>query len=141
MKILLTAINAKYIHSNLAVYSLQAYAREYQEQIGLAEFTINQSKDDILKGIFRRKPEVLCISCYIWNISLVKELIKEIHKILPDTDIWLGGPEVSFDAEKMLEENPNDEKVKQSIENYEEALKHPNTKDLEDLRNKIKSIL
>ena len=106
MRILLTAINAKYIHSNLAVYSLQAYAHAYREQVELAEFTINQDKDDILKGIFRRKPEVLCISCYIWNISLVKELIKEIHKILPDTDIWLGGPEVSFDAEKMLEEYP-----------------------------------
>ena len=106
MRILLTAINAKYIHSNLAVYSLQAYAREYQEHIGLAEFTINQNKEEILKGIFRRKPEVLCISCYIWNISLVKELIREIHKILPDTAIWLGGPEVSFDAEKILDEYP-----------------------------------
>lgn len=106
MKILLTAINAKYIHSNLAVYSLQAYARAYQEYIGLAEFTINQSKDEILKGIFRRKPEVLCISCYIWNISLVRELTREIHKILPDTAIWLGGPEVSYDAAKILEECP-----------------------------------
>ena len=106
MKILLTAINAKYIHSNLAVYSLQAYARKYQEHIGLAEFTINQNKEEILKGIFRRKPEVLCISCYIWNISLVKELVREIHKILPDTAIWLGGPEVSYDAEKVLKDHP-----------------------------------
>ena len=106
MRILLTAINAKYIHSNLAVYSLQAYAREYQEHIGLAEFTINQNKEEILKGIFRRKPEVLCISCYIWNISLVKELVREIHKILPDTAIWLGGPEVSYDAEKVLKDYP-----------------------------------
>lgn len=106
MKILLTAINAKYIHSNLAVYSLQAYARAYRKYIGLAEFTINQSKDEILKGIFRRKPEVLCISCYIWNISLVRELTREIHKILPDTAIWLGGPEVSYDAVKILEECP-----------------------------------
>ena len=106
MRILLTAINAKYIHSNLAVYSLQAYARKYQEHIGLAEFTINQNKEEILKGIFRRKPEVLCISCYIWNISLVKELVREIHKILPDTAIWLGGPEVSYDAEKVLKDHP-----------------------------------
>lgn len=106
MKILLAAVNAKYIHSNLAVYSLQAYAREYEEHIELAEFTINQSKDEILKGIFRRKPEVLCISCYIWNISLVKELTGEIHKILPDTAIWLGGPEVSYNAVKILQECP-----------------------------------
>lgn len=106
MRILLTAVNAKYIHSNLAVYSLKAYANRYGEDIGLAEFTINQKKDEILKGIFRRQPEVLCISCYIWNISLVKEVIREIHKILPDTAIWLGGPEVSYDSEKVLSECP-----------------------------------
>ena len=73
---------------------------------GWQNFTINQKKDEILKGIFRRKPEVLCISCYIWNISLVRELIREIHKILPDTAIWLGGPEVSYDGEKVLQECP-----------------------------------
>lgn len=104
--ILLTAINAKYIHSNLAVYSLKAYAHKYQDQIGLAEYTINQSLDDILKGIYRDHPEVLCISCYIWNISYVKNLIREVHKVLPDTAIWLGGPEVSYDAKHVLEEYP-----------------------------------
>lgn len=106
MNILLVAVNAKYIHSNLAVYSLQAYARKYGYEAGLAEFTINQQKDEILKGIFRRKPEVLCISCYIWNISYVKELITELHKILPHTAIWLGGPEVSYDASAVLREYP-----------------------------------
>lgn len=104
--ILLAAINAKYIHSNLAVYSLKAYAKKYQNQIGLAEYTINQNLDDILKGIYRDHPEVLCISCYIWNISYVKNLIREVHKVLPDTAIWLGGPEVSYDARKVLEEHP-----------------------------------
>ena len=104
--ILLAAINAKYIHSNLAVYSLKAYAKKYQNQIGLAEYTINQNPDDILKGIYRDHPEVLCISCYIWNISYVKNLIREVHKVLPDTVIWLGGPEVSYDARKVLEEHP-----------------------------------
>lgn len=104
--ILLAAINAKYIHSNLAVYSLKAYAKKYQNQIGLAEYTINQNPDDILKGIYRDHPEVLCISCYIWNISYVKNLIREVHKVLPDTAIWLGGPEVSYDARKVLEEHP-----------------------------------
>ena len=102
--ILLAAINAKYIHSNLAVYSLKAYAKKYQNQIGLAEYTINQNPDDILKGIYRDHPEVLCISCYIWNISYVKNLIREVHKVLPDTAIWLGGPEVSYDARKVLED-------------------------------------
>lgn len=104
--ILLAAINAKYIHSNLAVYSLKAYAKKYQDQIGLAEYTINQNPDDILKGIYRDHPEVLCISCYIWNISYVRNLIREVHKVLPDTAIWLGGPEVSYDARKVLEEHP-----------------------------------
>ena len=80
--ILLAAINAKYIHSNLAVYSLKAYAKKYQDQIGLAEYTINQNPDDILKGIYRDHPEVLCISCYIWNISYVRNLIREVHKVL-----------------------------------------------------------
>ena len=104
--ILLAAINAKYIHSNLAVYSLKAYAKKYQNQIGLAEYTINQNPDDILKGIYRDHPEVLCISCYIWNISYVRNLIREVHKVRPDTAIWLGGPEVSYDARKVLEEHP-----------------------------------
>ena len=106
MKFLLVAINAKYIHSNPAVYSLRAYAGEYGEQISLAEYTINQSIDVMLKGIFRRKPEVLCISCYIWNISIARELAEEVHRVLPDTKIWLGGPEVSYDAKQVLERNP-----------------------------------
>ena len=106
MKLLLVAINAKYIHSNPAVYSLRAYAGEYGEQISLAEYTINQSIDVMLKGIFRRKPEVLCISCYIWNFSIAGELAEEVHRVLPDTKIWLGGPEVSYDAKQVLERNP-----------------------------------
>ncbi len=106
MKILLTAINAKYIHSNLAVYSLRAYARAYQDQVELKEFTINQKKEQILKGIYQSKPDVLCISCYIWNISLVLEVVQEIFKILPETRIWLGGPEVSYHAKELLEQYP-----------------------------------
>ncbi|MDD3278977.1 MAG: B12-binding domain-containing radical SAM protein [Lachnospiraceae bacterium] len=105
-KIVLAAVNAKYIHSNLAVYDLRAYAKEQGIDTILLEYTINQTKDEILKGIYEQQPDVLCISCYIWNISLVKEIICELHKILPDMAIWLGGPEVSFDAEKVLEENP-----------------------------------
>ena len=106
MKLLLAAVNAKYIHSNLAVYSMKAYCREYAEQIELAEYTINQQEDESLKDLYRRKPDVLCFSCYIWNISFVKELIRDIKKILPDTVIWVGGPEVSYDAEQVLAELP-----------------------------------
>ena len=93
MKILLTAINAKYIHSNLAVYSLKAYAKEYKEQIEIGEYTINTQIDDILEQIYKQKPDVLCFSCYIWNIGYVERLIKEFHKLRKEVPIWLGGPE------------------------------------------------
>lgn len=106
MKILLTAVNAKYIHSNLAVYSLRAYAEEFAEHIELAEFTINQKKESILQEIYKRKPEVLCFSCYIWNISVVEELAEEFHKLRPDVPVWVGGPEVSFEVEDFLERHP-----------------------------------
>ena len=106
MNILLTAINAKYIHSNLAVYSLRAYAKEYQEHISLVEYTINQRTDYILREIYKRKPDVLCFSCYIWNIRYVQELVVEIHKLLPELHIWLGGPEVSYEAEAFLKDYP-----------------------------------
>lgn len=106
MKIILTAINAKYIHSNLAIYSLKAYAKKYAEHISLAEYTINQQLDEILMDIYKQKPDVLCFSCYIWNISYVETLIREIHKILPNLPIWLGGPEVSYDSEEVLRRFP-----------------------------------
>ena len=106
MKLLLAAVNAKYIHSNLAVYSMKAYCRAFADHIELAEYTINQQEDEILKDLYRKKPEILCFSCYIWNISFIKELIRNVKKILPDTVIWAGGPEVSYDAEQFLEEMP-----------------------------------
>ena len=106
MKILLAACNAKYIHSNLAVYDLQAYASDYADHIVLKEYTINQQKDDIMRDIYLEHPDVVCVSCYIWNISFVKELMADLTKILPDADFWVGGPEVSYDAEKFLAENP-----------------------------------
>ena len=102
MKIVLTAINAKYIHSNLAVYSLRAYATPYKDEIEIAEYTINQQLDDILIDIYKRKPDILCFSCYIWNLTYVEELIREVKKIFPNLPIWLGGPEVSYDAKEVL---------------------------------------
>ena len=105
MKILLAACNAKYIHSNLAVYDLQAYASDYADHIVLKEYTINQQKDDIMRDIYLEHPDVVCVSCYIWNLSFVKELMADLTKILPDADFWAGGPEVSYDAEKFLTEN------------------------------------
>ena len=106
MKILLAACNAKYIHSNLAVYDLRAYASAYQEHILLREYTINQTKDEILKDIYLTGADVVCFSCYIWNISFVKDLLCDLQKILPETKFWAGGPEVSFDAEAFLRKTP-----------------------------------
>ena len=105
MKILLVACNAKYIHSNLAVYDLQAYASDYADHIVLKEYTINQQKDDIMRDIYLEHPDVVCVSCYIWNLSFVKELMADLIKILPGADFWAGGPDVSYDAEKFLTEN------------------------------------
>lgn len=106
MKILLAACNAKYIHSNLAVYDLKAYSSDYDEYVILREYTINQPKDEILKDIYSSGADVVCFSCYIWNISFVRELIRDLVKILPKTAFWAGGPEVSYDAEKFLTEMP-----------------------------------
>ena len=91
MKIILAACNAKYIHSNLAVYDLQAYARQYQQHILLKEYTINQQKDEIMKDLYEEKPDVICFSCYIWNISFVKELAEDLKKVLPSVPFWAGG--------------------------------------------------
>lgn len=107
MKVLLTGINAKYIHTNLAIYCLRSYAKEYRNFIQLAEFTINNYLDDILQGIYKEKPDIIGFSCYIWNIEMIDQLCAELRKVLPHTKIWLGGPEVSFDVEKRLGENKN----------------------------------
>ena len=107
MKILLTAINAKYIHSNLAVYDLRAYAKEYRDSVELAEYTINHRSEYILQEIYKRKPDVLCFSCYIWNYEYVKEVASEFHKLRPEVPIWVGGPEVSYEIERMFVENPS----------------------------------
>ena len=106
MKLLLTAINAKYIHSNLAVYSLKASAGEYKENVEIAEFTINNQADYILEEIYKRKPDVLLFSCYIWNLSMIEEVMREFHKLCPNVPIWLGGPEVSFEVEDFLGKHP-----------------------------------
>ena len=105
MKILLTAINAKYIHSNLAIYSLKACAGKYESNVELAEFTINNQKDYILEEIYKRHPNVLCMSCYIWNIDYVESVVREFHKICPDVPVWVGGPEVSYEVERFLAEH------------------------------------
>ena len=106
MNIVLAAVNAKYIHSNLAVFSLAAYARRQGYAPEVLEFTINQRSDEILQAIYRARPDVLAFSVYIWNVRIVEELLEDLAVILPETEIWLGGPEVSYRAEEFLEKNP-----------------------------------
>lgn len=115
MKFLLAALNAKYIHSNPGIYSLKAYAEKYGAkpemesrgfQIEIGEYTINNQPDEILKDIYTRKPDAIGFSCYIWNIAYVLELVRDLPKVLPHAEIWLGGPEVSYDAAQILSREP-----------------------------------
>lgn len=110
MKFLLTAVNAKFIHTNPALYSLQAYASKYGnnlgEHISLAEYTINNRLDEILSGIYKQLPDVIAFSCYIWNITEILSVVRELHKVMPRVPIWLGGPEVSYRAEEVLKSYP-----------------------------------
>lgn len=126
-KIVLSALNAKYVHSNLAVYDLEAYCRKKWEekdhfyisgkkgkedaqcaclQLSVMEFTINHNLDFILQELYRKKADVYAFSCYIWNIYEILSVARELKKLLKQTEIWLGGPEVSYDAENYLEKNP-----------------------------------
>lgn len=137
-RILLVAINAKYIHSNLAIHSLRAYAGQFSEKIQIAEFTINNRIEDILDEIYVKKPEVLAFSCYIWNIEYVEKLMVELKKLLPDTDIWLGGPEASYNTEYFFSKYPcvkgimvgeGEETFKELVEYYVTGLG-----DLQDIK-------
>ena len=83
MKIVLAAINAKYIHSNLAVYSLKDSAWAEGVDISIEEFTINNYIDEILARLYKSRPDILAFSCYIWNISMVEELADLLGKVLP----------------------------------------------------------
>ena len=115
VKFLLAAINSKYIHMNPAVYSLRTYAlgsgalNTENAEIAIVEYTINQSMDEILGDLYERKPDVIGFSCYIWNWQMTKELMVEVKKLLPQTDIFLGGPEVSYEAEKIMEQYGRDD--------------------------------
>lgn len=112
MKYLLVGINAKYIHSNPAIWSLRAYAYKYacafldSASIEIAEYTINQERKDILADIYTRQPDFVGISCYIWNIGIIEALVSDIRKIMPNVKIWLGGPEVSYDVKERFERMP-----------------------------------
>lgn len=109
MKILLTAVNAKYIHSNPALYSLKAYAHSRGVGAGteIAEFTINQPVDEIAAAIYEKNPDVLAFSCYIWNVEIIEKLILMLAHVLDCCPVWLGGPEVSYESVRFLKEHPS----------------------------------
>ena len=133
MKVLLVAVNAKYIHSNLAVYSLKAYAEKYgknEYEIKIKEYTINQYTEEIVADIYEEQADVIGFSCYIWNIQQVMEAINDLKSVCPKQDIWVGGPEVSYNAVQILSDNTNidyvmcgegEEIFKQFLDNYHEG--------------------
>lgn len=104
MKAVLAAVNAKYIHSNPAVKSIFMYSADLGDYMEVCEYTINQENDHVLSDLYGRKPDLLCFSCYLWNIDFIKTVIIELKKLLPGCEIWLGGPEVSFNSDMLLEQ-------------------------------------
>ena len=145
MKFLLVAINAKYIHSNLGVYSLKAYGGQEAEGLGqeieIGEYTINHSRQSILADIYRRRPDVVGFSCYIWNMEYVSAILFDLPKLLPRAKIWLGGPEVSYDGPEILERFPQaagvmagegEETFAQLIRFYGQGEKEEEKKEEED---------
>lgn len=127
MRFLLVALNTKYIHSNPAVYSLRGYVpEEYRGCVDIAEYTINNSVSEILHGIYERKPDVIGLSCYIWNISMMLELVRELPKVLPGVPIFLGGPEVTYRAKELVDEHPQltGIMIGEGEETFKELLQH-----------------
>lgn len=108
MKFLLAAVGSKYVHCNLAIYSLRAYvqAAGVCSEVETAEYTINQNREEILADLYSRKPDAVGFSCYIWNICLIEALARDFHTLRPEADIWFGGPEASGEAREWMERLP-----------------------------------
>lgn len=106
-KVILAALNAKYIHSNLALRYLSRFQdNNRKHHVETMEFTINQRLDFIAEELFRKQPDVVLFSCYIWNVEMLRQLCPILKKIMPDCVIGFGGPEVSYESETFLRENP-----------------------------------
>lgn len=109
MNTLLIGINAKFIHSNPAIRSIRDYAMEKSRlTFNIAEFTINQRVENILSEIFLLQPQIIGFSCYIWNFELIKRLVSELKMVLPGCVVFLGGPEVSYNAPEVLDKTDAD---------------------------------
>ena len=105
MKVLLTAINSKYIHSNLAVRYLKSFTKDMDYEGVIREFTINDREEHILEKIILEEPDVVAFSTYIWNVEMVSRVANLIKRVNPNIEILYGGPEVSFDSAQFLREN------------------------------------
>lgn len=104
MKILLTAINSKFIHSNLAVRYLKSFTSDLDFNCQIREFSINDRDERILEEIIKEKPNVVCFSTYIWNIEVVTRLSELIKRVDENIEILYGGPEVSYDSFNILKD-------------------------------------
>lgn len=99
------AVNAKYVHTNIAVRYLSRYCCQQGLDCDFCEFTINEPKDSILEKLYMSDCDVYGFSCYIWNIGRILEICRNLKQLKPDCKIFLGGPEVSFDSEELLADN------------------------------------
>ncbi|MFA9423971.1 MAG: DUF4080 domain-containing protein [Sedimentibacter sp.] len=106
MKVLLVTLDSKFIHANLAVRYLKKFCTNDNIDIEIKEFTINQKQEYILSEIFSAKADLICFSCYVWNIEFIKELAYIIKEAKNEMQILYGGPEVSFEVEKLMEDEP-----------------------------------
>lgn len=143
MRFLLTALNAKYIHSNPALYSLKSYVGSLKDHVQIAEYTINNRIEYILEDIYGRKPDAIGFSCYIWNWNMIREILRELPKIMPGLPIWLGGPEVSFDGAEILHEFPmvTGIMVGEGEETFKEVLLHYLRGEGEDVLSEVPGLL
>ncbi|UFJ39196.1 B12-binding domain-containing radical SAM protein [Brevibacillus humidisoli] len=130
MKIVLTTLNAKYIHSSLALRYLRSYVKPSFPDVELVEYTINDVTMNIVGDIFKRSPDLVAFSCYIWNIRETLDVISNLKKVLPEVPIVLGGPEVTYDADYWLKSHPaidvivigeGEETFRELCEAYQEA--------------------
>ena len=146
MKILLVAINAKYIHSNLAVYTLRAYAKKMGYDVEIAEYTINNYPEEIMADIYKKKPDFIGFSCYIWNIDYVEDITRELKKVMPNTHIWYGGPEVSYNSMDYLAQHnyiegimigEGEETLCELIKHYEDGEPQEKLRDILGLVTRI----
>lgn len=136
MKILLTAINSKFVHSNLAVRYLKAFTKDMDYDCNIREFSINDREEKILEEIIKESPNVVAFSTYIWNIEMIKRLSNLIKLVDENIEILYGGPEVSYDSQNILRELNGDYIIEgEGEKTYREFVEYKlQERSLEDIR-------